>query len=115
VAQLEQLPLAPGVLLNVNVPAGEPAGVRVARLGKRIYHDELVLRAERDGGREYSVYGTASRDEQEAGTDLAAVAEGLIAITPLHFELTAAAAIDELVRYDLAGLLASSAAEVGEP
>ena len=34
-----------GTLLNVNVPAGEPEGVEVTRLGKRIYRDELKLAA----------------------------------------------------------------------
>ena len=111
VAQLREVPLAAGTLLNVNVPAGVPAGVRVARLGKRVYHDELVLREERDGGRAYSIYGAAGRDEQEADTDLAAVADGLIAVTPLHFELTDVAAIEALQRYDLAALLVPGAAD----
>ena len=43
VAELEAVPLAAGTLLNVNVPGGEPDGVEVTRLGKRIYED--VLRA----------------------------------------------------------------------
>src|SRR5665648_294228 len=37
VAEIDDLPLAKGTLLNVNVPAGEPEGVEVTRLGKRIY------------------------------------------------------------------------------
>ena len=32
-----------GTLLNVNVPAGEPQGVEVTKLGKRLYNDELKL------------------------------------------------------------------------
>ena len=36
-----------GTLLNVNFPGGEIEGVEVARLGKRIYRDELVLQDER--------------------------------------------------------------------
>ena len=41
VEQLDDVPLPEGTLLNVNVPAGEPEGVEVARLGKRVYRDEL--------------------------------------------------------------------------
>ena len=46
VERLESLPLPPNTLLNVNVPAGRPDGVEVARLGKRIYRDELKLERE---------------------------------------------------------------------
>src|SRR6516162_53543 len=43
VAELERLPLPAGTLLNVNVPGAAPSGVEVARLGKRVYQDELSL------------------------------------------------------------------------
>src|SRR5919197_2307557 len=46
IAELHQVPLPKGTLLNINVPAGEPDGVDVTRLGKRIYRDELKLDAE---------------------------------------------------------------------
>src|ERR671924_198840 len=49
-AELESVPLPGGTLLNINVPGGEPAGVEVTRLGKRIYSDELALVEEREGG-----------------------------------------------------------------
>ena len=39
VAELDEVPLPEGTLLNINVPAGEPEGVEVTRLGKRIYRD----------------------------------------------------------------------------
>src|ERR687887_298274 len=44
--ELDEVPLAAGTLLNVNVPTGEPEGVEVTKLGKRIYRDELKLAAE---------------------------------------------------------------------
>ena len=43
VAELETAPLPTGTLLNINVPGAAPAGVEVARLGKRVYRDELSL------------------------------------------------------------------------
>src|SRR3954469_11187508 len=55
VDELDDVPLQEGTLLNVNVPAGEPEGVEVTKLGKRIYKDELKLHAEdEDGGRPHS-------------------------------------------------------------
>jgi 5'-nucleotidase len=107
VAQLSELPLPHGTLLNINVPGADPAGVEVARLGKRVYRDELAL-VETDGGRkQYRIYGDASFERDETGTDLAAVARGLIAVTPIHFDLTDHDGLEALQRYDLAKLLAS--------
>ena len=57
-----------GTLLNINVPAGEPDGVEVTRLGKRIYRDELKLDAEDEGGRRrYWIYGADPGFHDEAG------------------------------------------------
>jgi 5'-nucleotidase len=108
-----RIPLPDGTLLNVNVPAGDVEGVEVTRLGKRIYRDELKLAAEdEDGGRRYWIYGADPGFHDDDGTDLAAVSAGRIAVTPLHFDLTDAAGLDALARYDLARLVAPAAREV---
>jgi 5'-nucleotidase len=113
VAELENVPLPPGTLLNINVPGAEPEGVSVARLGKRVYRDELALVDEGAGGRRlYRIYGDASFERDETGTDLAAVAAGRIAVTPIHFDLTDRDGLDALQRYDLARLIAPAADEV---
>ena len=113
VAELDDVPLPAGTLLNVNVPAGEIAGVEVTRLGKRIYRDELKLAAEDEGGgRRYWIYGADPGFHDEDGTDLAAVHAGRIAVTPLHFDLTDVAGLDALTKYDLARLVAPAAREV---
>ena len=81
--------LPDGTLLNVNCPGRPPEGIDVARLGKRLYNDELKQVEEDDQGRkQYRIYGQAPGFEDEQGTDLAAVARGLVAITPIHFDLT---------------------------
>ena len=49
------------------------------------------------------------------GTDLAAVAAGQIAVTPIHFDLTDRDGLDALARYDLARLIAPAASEITEP
>jgi 5'-nucleotidase len=108
-----RMPLPAGTLLNINVPAGDPEGVEVTRLGKRIYRDELNLDAEdEDGGRRYWIYGADPGFNDEAGTDLAAVHAGRIAVTPVHFDLTDLTGLDALTKYDLARLLAPAAREV---
>ena len=88
----------------------------VARLGKRIYRDELSLVDEGGQGRRlYRIYGDASFERDETGTDLAAVAAGQIAVTPIHFDLTDRDGLDALERHDLARLIAPAADEVIEP
>jgi 5'-nucleotidase len=109
VARIEEVPLPAGTLLNVNVPAGMPAGVEVTSLGKRIYKDELKLQHEEDGPparRRYWIYGSDPGFHDEPGTDLAAVAAGRIAVTPIHFDLTDRPGLEALRSFDLQALLA---------
>jgi 5'-nucleotidase len=112
VEEIEDVPLPGGTLLNVNFPGGEIAGVEVARLGKRIYRDELVLQEEQSSRRQYRIYGDAPDYERQEGTDLAAVADGRVAVTPIHFDLTDEPGIETLRAYDLARLLGPAAREI---
>jgi len=117
VEEIEDVPLPDGTLLNVNCPAGDASGVQVTRLGKRIYRDQLELTDTEtdttDGDRRrYWIYGDDPGFHDEPGTDLAAVAAGVIAVTPLHFDLTDSAGMDALERQDLGRLLAPAAEEV---
>jgi 5'-nucleotidase len=119
VAELERVPLPAGTLLNVNVPGAAPTGIEVARLGKRVYRDQLSL-VEQDldpnrPRRLYRIYGDASYERDETGTDLAAVAQGKIAVTPVHFDLTDREGLSVLQRYDLERLVQPAASEVAEP
>jgi 5'-nucleotidase len=115
VAELESVPLPQGTLLNINVPGADPSGVEVARLGKRVYRDELSLVDEGASGRRlYRIYGDASFERDETGTDLAAVALGKIAVTPIHFDLTDREGLAALQRYDLARLIAPAAEQLEE-
>ncbi len=113
VDEIEEVGLREGTLLNVNCPAGRPDAVEVTRLGKRIYRDELKVEGRPgDEGQRYWIYGAEHGFHDEPGTDLAAVAAGRIAVTPVHFDLTDAAGISALEKRDLARLLAPAAREV---
>ncbi len=106
VDDLDEVPMPPSTLLNVNCPAGEARGARACRLGKRIYRDRLELHEEgRDGRRRYRIYGDEPGYHHHDGTDFAAIAEGCVAVTPIHFELTDEAGIEALAGFDLDGLL----------
>jgi 5'-nucleotidase len=115
VDELHHVPLPDGTLLNINVPGAHPSGVEVARLGKRIYRDELSLVDQpEDGRRLYRIYGDASYERDETGTDLSAVAAGKIAVTPIHFDLTDRDGLDALARHNLARLIEPAAEEISE-
>jgi 5'-nucleotidase len=108
VERIEDVPLPKRTLLNVNVPAGQPSGVEVTSLGKRIYRDELKLEHEEQHRRRFWIYGSDPGFHDEPGTDLAAVAAGRIAVTPIHFDLTDRPGLEALRRFDLQELLAPS-------
>jgi 5'-nucleotidase len=112
VEELSEVPIPEGTLLNVNCPAGEVRGARACRLGKRIYNDRMELTEEEGGRRRYRIYGEMPGYEHADGTDFAAIADGLIAVTPLHFDLTDEAGIEALTGFDLERLLRPAAREV---
>ena len=79
-------------LLNVNVPGcakADIAGVRVTRLCRRIYRDEVVKRTDPRGRPYYWIGGEEPTAEPGEGTDFWALANGFVSITPLHLDLTA--------------------------
>jgi 5'-nucleotidase len=90
--------LPPGVVINVNAPAGDVAGVRVAPLGRRRYRTQLQPQGEAEGGRRhYRLYSKGPlRLEGDPGTDIAAVADGFISLTPLRFDIFAEDALAPL-------------------
>jgi 5'-nucleotidase len=112
VDRLDEVPLPAGTLLNVNLPGRHPDGVSVTKMGKRIYRDELRLKAEEGERRQYWIYGADHGYQEGEDTDLAAVAAGRIAVTPLHFDLTDLAGMDALREYDLEAMVAPAAREV---
>jgi len=96
--------LPPNTLLNVNVPnlpAQEIAGVEVTRQGQRIYRDVLVERKDPWGRNYYWIGGDEPTGIVEEGTDVGAVCEGKISITPVQLDLTNHRFMDELKKWEL--------------
>ncbi len=90
------------VLMNVNFPNVLPdavTGVRLARQGRRVAGIEVVPMTD-PVGRSYLWIGDFSSDEAAAAkTDLAAVRDGAIAVTPLHVDLTDERALKALASH----------------
>jgi 5'-nucleotidase len=99
--------LPEGRILTVNAPnLPEVKGVRLTRLGRRLYTDELI-EVEDESGRvvAYNIYNNPPGRHEEEGTDFAAVESGEISVTPVHLRLTDGAALEELASWDMGGLL----------
>ena len=75
-------------LLNVNVPPGSPQGVRVTRLGHRVYEGKIVEQRDPRGRIHYWIGGGEPRWETLEGTDMGAIHAGFVSVTPLHLDLT---------------------------
>jgi 5'-nucleotidase len=103
-------PIPDDTLVNINCPAGEPSGVEVTHLGKRLYNDELKLVDEDAEGsrRRYEIYGFEPSFEDEEGSDLSAIAQGRISVSTLHFDLTDRAGLDTLRTWELDRMLAAA-------
>lgn len=102
--------LPEGTLLNINCPSssdGDIDGVEVTKLGKRIYRDKLETDLTEGKARtRYRIYGDDPTYHHEEGTDFAAIAKNKISVTPVHFDLTDRAGIDELLEWQLDSFLA---------
>lgn len=83
--------LPPGILLNVNVPAVEPdllAGVAVTRLGVRTYRNQWVRRRNPRGKTYYWLAGEVLDEENVPDSDVVAIQNQKISVTPIHLDLT---------------------------
>jgi 5'/3'-nucleotidase len=113
VEQLDEFPMPDETLINVNCPAGEVKGAQVTRLGKRRYNDTLELEEEDPSGRKrYRIYGMEPGYEHEPGTDLTAIHEGYVSVTPIHFDLTDVSGLEALSKFDFERLLKPAAREL---
>jgi 5'-nucleotidase len=91
--------LPPGILINVNIPPQPPEaikGIKVCRLGRRTYRDELVVRQDPYGRPYYWIGGSGPEDHHADGTDVTAIAQGYVSVSPVHMDLTSHHWLDEL-------------------
>ena len=99
VSQVIEHGLPNGTLLNVNVPYlpyENLKGWMITRQGLRVYRDQLVRRKDPRGRPYYWIGGQAPTGVPDEGTDIGALAEGYVSITPLHLDMTAYQAMDTL-------------------
>lgn len=85
----EKLPFS--TLLNINVPGikkEEIKGVAITKLGARRYRNTFQRRVDPRGRSYYWLAGEIIDAEEDEKSDVTAIKNSYISITPVHFELT---------------------------
>lgn len=88
---LVSAPLEPLSFLNVNVPSIVPEelrGTKVAEMGQRVYQDRVEKRDDPWGRPYYWQGGVAVMSSDQPGTDVKAVSEGFVSVTPITLNWT---------------------------
>lgn len=89
--KLKDFQFPPKMLLNVNVPAlddDDILGVAITELGRKMFTDNYEKRIDPRGKVYYWMAGELISEPSTANTDIAAVRNNKISITPVTFEMT---------------------------
>jgi len=89
-------------LLNVNipaVPANEVKGIKLTRLGRRVFSDSLTKMKDPWGREIVWIGGGSVAWSGSDDSDFRAVRDGYVSVTPLHLDLTAKDRLDDAERW----------------
>lgn len=95
--------LPQNILLNINVPfrrLEEIRGIRATRQGLRVYHDRVERRLDPRGRPYYWTAGDPPTAIPEPGTDVGALEEGYVSVTPVHLDMSAYMQIQQMNAWD---------------
>lgn len=100
--------LPKGSLLNVNIPSIPPdqiKGIKVTRQFAHDFKENFEKRIDPSGKAYYWLIGTDKTIHREEDTDINAVNEGYISITPLRYDLTDYTMQKKIVEWDWKGIV----------
>lgn len=86
-------------ILNINIPSideDDITGIAITELGKKMFTDNYEKRVDPRGKTYYWMAGELIQEPDGANTDLAAVMDNKISITPVTYEMTHFALMDDL-------------------
>ena len=95
--------LPDGVLLNVNIPSlpvEEISGIQITRQARSMWEETFVERVDPFNERYYWLSGTFINLDEGRNTDISAVEEGYVSVTPIHHDLTAHHLLESLAAWD---------------
>src|SRR5204862_142148 len=87
--EILQRPLPPRTFLNINVPHGQPKGLRVTVQAKRNHVTSVAERHDPKGRAYFWIEEGQNEWEPHDRSDYQAVRDGYVSVTPLHPDLTA--------------------------
>ena len=99
VAKLDKYKIPPKTILNVNVPGldkDDIAGIAITELGSRMFTDEYEKRVDPRGKVYYWMAGELVTEPDDANTDISAVRNNMISVTPITYEMTRLNIMQEL-------------------
>lgn len=91
-------------LWNINIPslpAAEIKGLRITKLGSRIYNDTIVRKIDPRGKDYFWIGGGEPGWSSDDNSDFAAVSTGFVSITPLKLDMTDYNNMIELKKWNL--------------
>lgn len=97
--RLETYKIPPKTILNINIPGLEKediAGIAITEMGSRMFTDAYEKRVDPRGKVYYWMAGELINEPEDAHTDIAAVRNNKISITPVTFEMTRVNIIQDL-------------------
>ena len=97
--KLKEFQFPKKTLLNVNVPALDPediSGVAITEMGRKMFTDNYEKRVDPRGKIYYWLAGELTNEPEDAQTDIAAVRNNKISITPITYEMTRKSFMSEL-------------------
>lgn len=83
-------------LLNINIPKGEPKGIRITKQGFKEARPVISEHIDPRGKLYYWIGEIRNGFRAEGGTDFEAIEEGFVSVTPMRSDLTNHAAIELL-------------------
>jgi 5'-nucleotidase len=89
--RLKDFKFPPKSILNVNVPLlhkEDIAGIAITELGRKMFTDDYEKRIDPRGKVYYWMAGKLIKEPSGANTDIAAVINNKISITPVTYEMT---------------------------
>jgi 5'-nucleotidase len=92
--------LPEGTILNVNVPLGPIRDARMTHQGIKVGRTAIMEGVDPRGRAYYWIGEQDVSWKQDAGSDYAAIEQGLVSITPLRTDMTDYRALEQLRSWD---------------
>ncbi len=87
-------------LLNINIPKGIPAGIRITKQGFKSARPVISEHLDPRGKAYYWIGEVREGFRAEGGTDFEAVDEGYVSVTPMRSDLTSQSGIERLKNWN---------------